>query len=248
MLDVLGIKNAAKLVPMEGDQKPQDPITENMGVLKGRPLKAFIAQDHEAHIKCHMAVMHDPKIMSLLQGNPQAPMMQAAMMAHINEHLGYEYRKQMEEAIGVPIPYNDNEDEDYALPPEAELQISRLAADASVKLLGQNKTAQAAQQAQQAAQDPIVKMQQQELQLKAQEIQLKQKKLIADSAGKADQLEIEKMRIASQKEIAAMQIGAKTQADKATLAAKQRTEGMKLGVDIAKSQAQLKQGNQKKGE
>ena len=248
MLDVLGIKNAAKLVPMEGDQKPQDPITENMGVLKGRPLKAFIAQDHEAHIKCHMAVMHDPKIMSLLQGNPQAPMMQAAMMAHINEHLGYEYRKQMEEAIGVPIPYNDNEDEDYALPPEAELQISRLAADASVKLLGQNKTAQAAKQAEQAAQDPIVKMQQQELQLKAQEIQLKQKKLIADSAGKADQLEIEKMRIASQKEIAAMQIGAKTQADKATLAAKQRTEGMKLGVDIAKSQAQLKQGNQKKGE
>ena len=252
MLDVLGIKNAAKLVPMDGDQKPQDPITENMSVLKGKPLKAFIAQDHEAHIKCHMAVMHDPKIQSLLQGNPQAPIMQAALMAHINEHLGYEYRKQMEETIGVPIPYNDNADEDYALPPEAELQISRLAADASVKLLGQNKTAQAAQAAQQAAQDPIVQMQQQELQLKQQELQIKQKKLMADAAGKSDQIVVEKMRIAAQKEIAGMQIGAKTQNDKAVLDAKQKVEGMKIGVDVAKTKAQMdqqnKQGNQKKGE
>ena len=196
--------------------------------------------------------MHDPKIQSLLQGNPQAPIMQAALMAHINEHLGYEYRKQMEETIGVPIPYNDNADEDYALPPEAELQISRLAADASVKLLGINKTQQAAQAAQQAQNDPIVQMQQQELQLKAQEIAIKQKKLAADAAGKADQLEIEKMRIASQKEIAAMQVGAKTQNDKAVLDSKQKIEGMKIGVDVAKSKAQMehqnKQGNQKKGE
>ena len=252
MLDVLGIKNASKLVPMADDQKPEDPITENMNVLKGKPLKAFIGQDHQAHITCHMAVMQDPKIQGLLKGNPQAPMMQAALMAHINEHLGYEYRKQMEDTIGVPIPYNDNDDKDNVLPPEAELQISRLAADASMKLLGINKTAQAAQQAQQAAQDPIVQMQQQELQLKAQEIAIKQKKLAADSAAKADQLEIEKMRIASQKEIAGMQVGAKTQADKSNLIAKTRVEGMKLGVDIAKSKAQLdlqsKQGNQKKGE
>jgi hypothetical protein len=178
--------------------------------------------------------------------------MQAALMAHINEHLGYEYRKQMEETIGVPIPYNDNPDEDYALPPEAELQISRLAADASVKLLGINKTQQAAQAAQQAQNDPIVQMQQQELQLKAQEIAIKQKKLAADAAAKADQIEIEKQRIAAQKEIAGMQVSAKAQNDKAILDAKQKVEGMKIGVDVAKTKAQMehqsKQGNQKKGE
>jgi hypothetical protein len=178
--------------------------------------------------------------------------MQAALMAHINEHLGYEYRKQMEETIGVPIPYNDNLDEDYALPPEAELQIARLAADASVKLLGINKTQQAAQAAQQAQNDPIVQMQQQELQLKAQEIAIKQKKLAADAAAKADQIEIEKQRIAAQKEIAGMQVSAKAQNDKAILDAKQKVEGMKLGVEIGKTKAQMerqtKQGTEKKGE
>lgn len=237
MLDVLGIKNAAKLVPMEGDQTPTDPIMENMNLLKGKPLKAFIYQDHKAHIQVHMSAMQDPKIAQILQMNPAAPQMQAAMMAHINEHLGYEYRRQMEEMIGVPIPFS--EEEDAKMDPEVELQISRLAADASMKLLGQNKMEQAAQQAQQAAQDPIVQMQQQELQLKAKDLDIKEKKLQVDAADKADKLELEKERIASQERIAGAQIGAKTADNRATLEAKQELEGVRIGVDVAKSQHQM---------
>ena len=148
MLDVLGIKNASKLVPMEDDQKPTDPITENMNVLKGKPLKAFMYQDHEAHITVHMSAMRDPKIAALIGQNPQAQMIQSAMMAHIQEHVGYEYRRQMEQMIGVPIPFS--EEEDYKLPEEVELQISRLAAPAAQKLLQRDQNEIAAQQAQQA--------------------------------------------------------------------------------------------------
>jgi len=241
MLDVLGIKNAAKLVPMEDDQKPTDPVTENMNVLKTKPLKAFIYQDHEAHIKVHMSAMQDPKIMQLLQMNPQAPAMQAAMMAHVSEHLGYAYRQQIEEMIGVPIPYS--EEEDAKLPPEVELQLSRLAADASVKLLQRNKNEIAAQQAQQAQQDPIVQMQQQELQLKNQELQLKQKKLVAESAEKADRLQIEKERITSQERIAGLNASIKVQTDDKDRTSKQEMEALRMGMEAAKAM-----GNNQKGE
>ena len=237
MLDVLGIKNAAKLVPMEDDQKPTDPITENMNLLKGKPLKAFIYQDHKAHIQVHMSAMQDPKIAQILQMNPAAPQMQAAMMAHINEHLGYEYRRQIEEMIGVPVPFS--EDEDDKLDPEIELQISRLAADASAKLLNQNKTEIAAQQAQQAAQDPIVQMQQKELALKERDIVVKEKKLQIEAAAKADQLEIEQERIAAQERIAGMQVGAKVEKDRKDLAARQELEGVKIGSDIARAKAEM---------
>ena len=237
MLDVLGIKNAAKLVPMEDDQTPKDPITENMSLLKGKPLKAFIYQDHKAHIQVHMSAMQDPKIAQILQMNPAAPQMQAAMMAHINEHLGYEYRRQIEEMIGVPVPFS--EDEDDKLDPEIELQISRLAADASAKLLNQNKTEIAAQQAQQAAQDPIVQMQQKELALKERDIVVKEKKLQIEAAAKADQLEIEQERIAAQERIAGMQVGAKVEKDRKDLAARQELEGVKIGSDIARAKAEM---------
>ena len=237
MLDVLGIKNAAKLVPMEDDQTPVDPITENMNVLRGKPLKAFIYQDHKAHIQVHMSAMQDPKIAQVMKMNPAAPQMQAAMMAHINEHLAYEYRRQIEEMIGVPVPFS--EDEDDKLDPAIELQISRLAADASAKLLNQNKTELAAQQAQQAAQDPIVQMQQKELALKERDIVVKEKKLQVDASAKADQLEIEQERIASQERIAGMQVGAKVQKDKQDLQAKQEMEGVRVGVDISKSKEEL---------
>ena len=258
MLDVLGIKDAKKLVPLPDDQKPKDPITENMNALKGEPMKAFIYQDHEAHITVHMSMMQDPKIMQMIGQNPQAQMMMGALMAHIQEHLGFEYRRQMEEMIGVPIPYSD--EEDYDMPEEVELQIARLAAPAAQKLLQQDKTAIAAQQAQQAAQDPLVQIQQAELQIKAQEVQIKQAQLQSDTQAKAQQMAIEQERIASQERIANMQMAAKAQKDQvelqvqreiegAKLASKERLEGSKLGVDIAKHSDQMsKQEKSKKGE
>lgn len=248
MLDVLGIKNASKLVPMEDDQKPTDPITENMNVLKGKPLKAFMYQDHEAHITVHMSAMRDPKIAALIGQNPQAQMIQAAMMAHIQEHIGYEYRRQMEQMIGVPIPFS--EEDDFKLPEEVELQISRLAAPAAQKLLQRDQNEMAAQQAQQAAQDPLVQMQQQELMLKAKEVELKERKLVTDAAAKADQIEIEKERIATQERIAGMQVGAKVAKDKAELESKDQLEGMRLGVEIArtKEMASSTKERAKKGE
>jgi hypothetical protein len=257
MLDVLGIKDAKKLVPLPDDQKPKDPITENMKALKGEPVKAFIYQDHEAHIIVHMSMMQDPKIMKLIGQNPQAQMIMGALMAHIQEHLGFEYRRQMEEMIGVPIPYSD--EEDYEMPEEVELQIARLAAPAAQKLLQQDQTAVAAQQAQQAAQDPLVQIQQAELQIKSQEVQIKQAQLQADTAAKAQQMAIEQERIASQERIANMQMATKAQKDQvelqvqreiegAKLASKERLEGSKLGVDVAKHTEQMsKQEKSTKG-
>lgn len=257
MLDVLGIKDAKKLVPLPDDKKPKDPITENMDALKGEPIKAFIYQDHEAHITVHMSMMQDPKIMQLIGQNPQAQMIMGALMSHIQEHLGYEYRRQMEEMIGVPIPYSD--EDDFELPEEVELQISRLAAPAAQKLLQQDKTAIAAQQAQQAAQDPLVQIQQAELQIKSQEVQIKQAQLQAETAAKAQQIAVEQERIASQERIAQMQMAAKAQKDQvelqvqreiegAKLASKERLEGSKLGVDIAKHSDQMsKQEKSQKG-
>ena len=237
MLDVLGIKNAQKLVPMPEDEKPCDPITENMNVLKNKPLKAFMYQDHEAHIRVHMAAMNDPKIKMIIGQNPQAPMLMQAMQAHITEHVGMEYRRQMQQQMGIEIPYED--DEDANLSPEMELQISRMAVPVAQQLLNQNQTAVAAQQAQQAAQDPVIQMQMKELQLKAQEIGIKEKKMAMDAAAKADQLEIEKQRIEAQKQIAGMQVGAKTAKDKADLASKERMEGMRIGAQAGQAKAQL---------
>jgi len=239
MLDVLGIKNANKLVPMAEDHKPTDPISENMNVIKGKPLKAFIYQDHQAHITVHMNAMRDPKIAMLIGQNPQAQTMQAAMLAHINEHVAYEYRKQMEELIGVPVPYTEEQDE--GMPEAVELQIARLAAAASNKLLQRDQNEMAAQQAQQAAQDPLVQIQQQELALKAQEVQIKQKKLMADAAAKADQLKIEEERIQSQERIAGMNAAIKVQKDKVELQDRRDIEGAKLANDLMKSMQQKKE-------
>jgi hypothetical protein len=241
MLEVIGIKNLEKLVPLPEDQKPTDPVTENVNALKNKPLKAFIGQDHQAHITIHMAAMNDPKMKQIMGQNPQAPMMIQTMQAHITEHVGLEYMRQMQQAMGINIPYSDDDDPDVHVTPEQEMQIARLAVPAAQNLLQQNQTAVAAQQAQQAAQDPIVQMQLKELLLKAHEIDIKQKKLAMDAAGKADQLEIEKMRIAAQKEIAGMQVGARTASDKANLQAKQQLEGLRLGHQIGSSQEQVKQ-------
>jgi len=234
MLEVLGIQNAEKLVPLKDgdDMKPRDPISENMDIINGKPVKAFIYQDHEAHIQVHMSAMQDPKLMQLLSQSPNAPAMQAAMAAHIAEHLAFEYRKQVEEQAGVALPAPNAEmDED------TELAVSRLAAAASNQLLQKNQTEAAQQQAQQAAQDPIIQMQMQELQIKQGELELKKQKLQIDAAEKNDRLELEQQRIEAQKEIAGLQVGAKVATDKANLSAKQQLEGLRIGVEVAREAA-----------
>jgi hypothetical protein len=199
MLDVLGIKDAQKLVPMDDDQKPTDPVSENQNVLKGKPVKAFLSQDHKAHIVVHMAAMQDPKIQALLQQNPMAQAMQSAMMSHINEHLGFEYRKQIEETLGMQLPpQTDESGEEVQMSPEVEARLSPMLAQAAQQLLQKNMQEAQQAQAQQQAQDPIVQMQMQELQLKAQENQRKAAKDQADNAIKAAQLQVERDRIQTQ--------------------------------------------------
>jgi hypothetical protein len=241
MLEVLGVKNASKLVPMKDDEKPRDPVSENMDVLTGKPVKAFIYQDHEAHITVHMAAMQDPKIAKMVGQSPMAQQMVAAMAAHIQEHVAFEYRRQLEEQLGVPYPAPDQD-----MPEEMEVQISRLAAEGAKKLLQSNQAQAAQQQAQQAAQDPLVQMQQQELQLRAQELELQKQKISIDAAAKADQLEIEKQRIEAQKEIAGLQVGAKVAKDKSEIEGKYELEGMKLGMQIAQSKQQQNKPTPKK--
>jgi hypothetical protein len=231
MLDVLGIKNIGKLVPSAEDQKPKDPVSENMAIMNMKPVKAFIYQDHQAHIQVHTSAMQDPKIMQAIGQNPNAQAMQAAMMAHIAEHTAFEYRKQIEEMLGVPLPEMDKE-----LSPEMEVEVSRMMAAAAGKLLQKDQAEAQQQQAQQAAQDPIVQMQQQELQIKMQELELKKQKLAVEMAEKADRIRIEEERIEAQKEIAGMQVGAKTAKDKADLEARMELEGVKIGSQIAKDQ------------
>ena len=226
MLEVLGIKNAKKLVKLEDDQQPQDPVTENMNIINMRPVKAFLYQEHQAHIQVHMNAMKDPKIAALIGQNPQAQAISAAAIAHIQEHLAFEYRKQMEQIIGMPLPEGD---EDEGIPKEMELQISLLASQASDVLLQRNQTEIAAQQAQQAAQDPVIQMQAQEMKLKEAEENRKRQKDVMDASAKADQLNLEKERIASQERIAGLQVGAKTAKDKNDLELEKMKEGFKIG-------------------
>ena len=250
MLDVLGIKNYAKLVPTQDDKKPMDPVTENMNLLNMKPVKAFLYQDHQAHIAVHMSAMQDPKIMQLVQQSPTAQAIGAAMAAHISEHIGYEYRKQMEMRMGMELPPDNEQYEEEGIPEHMEVRISQLAAQAAQQMLQQNQQEAQAQQNAQTAQDPLVQMQQMELQLKQADLQLKQQKLQIDAAAKADQIRVEESRIESQKEIAGMQVGAKIAKDKADLEAKMELEGLRIGTDIAYKKAQLNvpKGTQKKGD
>jgi hypothetical protein len=240
MIEVLGIKNAAKLVPVEDDQVPTDPVQENQNLLIMKPVKAFIEQNHEAHIQAHMAAIQNPKIQQMMQMNPQAQAIMAAAMAHINEHIAFEYRKQVEMAIGMPLP---NEEQNKQVPPNMADQIAMMTAQASQQLTQQAQQQAAQQQAQQQMQDPIVQMQMQELQLKQQDLQLKQQKQAMEAAAKADQIRVEEARIAAQKEIAAMQVGASTAAAKDKLSKQMEMEGVRMGIDAAKHRAQMAMQN-----
>jgi len=231
MLEVLGIKNAAELVPLPDDQRPKDPVSENMAALKGEPLKAFQYQDHQAHIQVHMSAMQDPIVMQLVGQNPRAPQIQAAMMAHIAEHVGFAYRQKIEQQLGMPLP-----PEDEKLPPEIELQLSSMMAQAAQQVLQQSQAQAAQQQAQQQAQDPVLQLQQQEMQIRAQEVSLKEKKIAADAAAKADELALKEKQL---------QVEAAYKADK--LAADQERDGVRMGIDIAKSRQQMARPQPTKG-
>ena len=239
MLEVLGIKNYQKLVPMATDQIPTDPVSENQNILRGKPVKAFIEQDHVAHIQVHQAAMQDPHIQKLVGMNPQmAQQLAAAMQAHIMEHLGFEYRIQIERTMGMQLPaYQDPDDENstqQALPPQAEDQIAQMAAQASQQLLGQHQ--QQAQQAQNAqiAQDPIIQMQQQELQLKQQEIQRKAAKDQQDAMFKDRQLQIDEQRVSGQQRLSAAQMVLNHQNTAEQRHVDQHAKGMQASLDAQK--------------
>jgi len=207
MLAVLGIKDADKLVPLPDDQKPKDPVSENMAALRLEPLKAFFYQDHESHIKVHMMAMQDPIVMELVGQNPKAPQIQAAMMAHVAEHVGFAYRQKIEQQMGMPLP-----PEDEKLPPEMEIQLSGMMAQAAQQVLQQSQAMAAQKQAQQQQQDPMIQMQQQELQIKQQELQIKQQDLQLKAQEMQGRLELDNKRL----DIDAMNKAGQLQQQKAT--------------------------------
>jgi len=255
MLEVLGIKNAEKLVKLPDDQKPRDPVTENMAVLKGEPIKAFLNQDHQSHIAVHMAMLQDPMIMATIGQNPRAPAIQAAMMAHLAEHAGYQYRKQIEAQLGLTLP---PEDED--LPPQIEQALSEMMARAAQQALQLNQQQAQQQQAQQQAQDPMVMMQQQELalkqgglQLEAQKVQqdfaieqakleLEKQKMVLEASAKADANNLRKEESAARMQLEGVKVGASIRESQAKQKFDQESSGVKLGAQIAKDQTQLNQG------
>jgi hypothetical protein len=244
MIEVLGIKNASKLVPIEEDATPKDPVQENQDIMNMKPVKAFMEQNHEAHIQTHMAAMQNPKIMQLMQMNPQAQAIMAAGAAHINEHMAFEYRKQIEMAIGGTLPHYKEGEEHQKIPDDMADKIAIAVAQASQQINQRDQQQAQQQQAQQQMQDPIVQMQMQELQLKQDDMKLKQQKQQIDAATKADQLRIEESRIEAQKEIAAMQVAATAAATRDKLQRQQETEGARLGIDIAKNRMQQRQFKQ----
>jgi hypothetical protein len=254
MIEVLGVKNADKIIPLPDDAKPRDPITENMDLMTGKPTKVFMYQDHEAHMQVHMSLMQDPKIAAVIGQSPQAQQMQAAIQAHIMEHMAFQYRREIEKQLGAalpPLPQGDNED--YDLPPEFEAQLSQLTAVAAARVLQKDQAEAQAQQAQQQQQDPLVQMQQMDLQIKqlmaqtkAQQVQIdgqirmaeqqrKAQKDMVDAAAKLDELELRKAEISATQQLDAARLGVDIQKDKAALAAKQQIEGVRLGLDIGKA-------------
>ena len=240
MIEVLGVKNADKLVPVSDDMNPRDPISENMAFLNGEPTKAFIYQDHDAHIAVHTSMMQDPLLMAQIGQNPQAQKMMAEIQAHIAEHLAFAYRRKIEMQLGVPMPKpNEN------LPEDVELQLSRLVAQASQQVLAQSKGQAQQQQAQQAAQDPLIQMQQKELEIKQREVELKALKIEVDAAIKSEELALKAREGAVNEGADPEMAQARMQQE---LAQSQEAHGMamqheqiKQQIEAAKAQAQMAQ-------
>jgi hypothetical protein len=228
MLEVLGVKNIGKLIPSADDQKPKDPVSENMNIINGKPVKAFMYQDHEAHIKVHMTAMQDPKIAQLIGQNPQAQVIQAAAMAHINEHIAFAYRQQIEKQLGASLPAPDD-----TLPETVEVELSKLTAQAAEQLLQLNQKEAAQQQAQQQAQDPLIQMQQQELAIKEKEVMIKEQKTMADIELDKARLMLDKEKIDSQERIEGAKLGAKSAFDKDKLEADLNARGVDIGLRLS---------------
>jgi len=253
MIEVLGVKNAEKLVPMPDDQKPRDPVTENMDAITGKPLKAFMYQDHEAHIKVHMTFGQDPKMAQMIGQNPMAQQITGSLQAHILEHLAFQYRREIEKQLGValpPLPQDD--DSEYDLPPDIEVKLSQVSALAAERLLQKDQAEAQAQQAQQQMQDPLIQMQQMDLQIKQmqaqtkqmqvqmeaqarqEELKLRQQKDLLDAAAKEDELRLREAEISGRQQLDAARLGAEIEKHKAQEENKQQLEGTKLGVEIAR--------------
>jgi hypothetical protein len=260
MIEVLGVRNADKIVPMPDDQKPRDPVTENMDAMMGKPLKAFIYQDHEAHIQVHMALGQDPKIAAVIGQNPMAQQITASLQAHIMEHIAYQYRRDIEKQLGValpPLPQDDNEQ--YDLQPELEVQIAQVSALAAARLLQKDQAEAQAQQMAQQAQDPLMQLQQMDLQIKQmqaqtkqmqvqmemqakqKELQLKEQQILMDAAAKEDELRLREAEISGRQQLDAARLGADIEKHKAQESNRMETEGVRLGVDIAKAKDQAQQ-------
>ena len=233
MLEVLGISEAADIIKLPDDIKPKDPVTENMAILKQEPVKAFMYQDHEAHIQVHMSAMQDPKIQQIVGQSPFAGAIQSAMAAHITEHVAYQYRKEIQLQLGVEMP-----SEDQPLPEDTEEEISRLAAEAAQKLLGKNQAEMAQQQAEEAAKDPLTVIQQRELQIKEAElkhkIEMDRASLDLDATTKIGNLDLQAERIKSENKRAGASIGARIATELDKEQRKDKREGAKLGLEIAK--------------
>jgi hypothetical protein len=232
MLEVLGIKDADKLVPLPDDQKPKDPVSENMNALKGTPLKAFFYQDHESHIKVHMMAMQDPIIMQLIGQNPKAQQIQAAMMAHVAEHVGYAYRQKIEQQLGMPLP-----PEDEKMAPQVEIALSGMMAQAASQVLQQSQAQAQQQQAQQQAQDPLLQLQQQELALKKEELALKKQEIEGKLAVDNKRVQIDAMAKAGQlnQQKNAEQIGALAKAGDI------KNQQRQMGMDLVRQATQNQQ-------
>ena len=254
MIETLGIKNADEIVIMEEDMKPIDPISENMGFMTGQPTKAFIYQDHEAHMATHNALLQNPKMMQMIGQNPQAQTIVAAIHAHLMEHMAFQYRREIEKQLGASLPPPPTEyGEEHNLPPEVEVQLSQLAAAAAARVLQKDQAEMQAQQIAQQQQDPLIQMQQMDLQIKQMqaqtkqmqvqmdaqikmaELQRKQAKDVMDAAARADELELEKASTSGQQQLEAARLGVDIEKSKAAQSAKEQIEGVRLGLEIGKA-------------
>ena len=253
MIETLGVKNASKIIPMPDDQKPCDPVSENMKLLTGKPVKAFIEQDHEAHLQVHMAAMQDPKIMQVVGQNPQAQAIMAAGQAHVMEHVAFQYRKEIEKQLGAALPAYPKDDEDQPiLPDDVAAELAQLTAQAAAQLLQKDQAEAQAQKAAQQQQDPLYQLQVQELQLRQQELQLKAQKAqqemqlkaskdAIDAATKADELKLREMEIRARQELEGARLGVDVAKEQRLAARSERDssermelEGAKLGAQIAR--------------
>ena len=240
MLEVLGIRDTEDIIPDEDVINPSDPVTENMHIINGKPVKAFIYQDHEAHIQSHISLVQDPKILELIGQSPTAQATEAAMAAHISEHVAFQYRREIEKELGVPLPSPEE-----PLPDDIEYRLSQLVAPAAEKLLGKDQKEAEMQKEQEQAEDPILQMQRQELEIKQQEAQAKAQaemaKINLDIQKAASKDELERARLDLQERTDRAKLGVKIAAENSKeelesrkIAAKSEIEGAKVGVNIAK--------------